>query len=287
MDLIFAWVASISSGIEPLIVKASSRSLVKNPWLFNFLWVAFGIPLAVAFALFKGGGWPVNWWPIIYMALCSAAFLAFYTYSLYKIDVSTMAPLFSLRTVAAVLLGVWLLHEKLTGLDVALVTLIILMSPLASFDEHLKLRAFWQKHTLLAVLAMIVLALDGYFTNRSAHINGYASTLLWQDVLTLVLLLPTLKYAGLGEEPFTRKKVLPFIILGLCGFGYTASVVAAYGHNLALSSVIVSLPLSMLFAVALSKKYGHILERHPPKVYVVRFSAAAVMVGSAILLSIK
>ncbi len=287
MDLLFAWIASISSGIEPLIIKASSRSLVKNPWLFNFLWIAFGIPLAVIFALIKGGGWPVSWSPIIYMALCSAAFLAFYTYSLYKIDVSTMAPLFSLRTVAAVLLGVWLLHERLGGPDIVLISLIILMSPFASYDEHLKLRAFRNKYMLVVVVAMIVLALDGYFTNRSAHLNGFATTLLWQDALTLLLLLPTLKFAGLKENPITKKMILPFILLGLCGFGYTASVVVAYGHNLALSSVIVSLPLSMVFAVALSKKYGHILESHPAKVYAVRFSAAAVMVGSAILLSLR
>ena len=31
MDLLYAWIASIASGVEPLVIKASSKSLVTNP----------------------------------------------------------------------------------------------------------------------------------------------------------------------------------------------------------------------------------------------------------------
>jgi hypothetical protein len=42
----------------------------------------------------------------------------------------------------------------------------------------------------------------------------------------------------------------------------------------------------MIFAYVLSRKYPELLEKHPPRVYAVRFTGAAVMVGGAIWLSL-
>jgi len=285
MDLIYAWIASIASGIEPIIIKASSKSLITNPWLFNVLWVAFGIPLVALFAILHGAGIPKDWWLVVAIAISAAGFYILYTLALYKMDVSVMAPLFSLRTVFAVLLGVLLLHEKISAVSGLLIIVIVLASPFAAYDEHLKLKAYMQKPILLAGIAMFSLALMGYFTNLSAHTNGYATTLLWQDTFVLIVLLPTLKFAHITQGTLTRKKLLPFILLGIMAFLYTASVTKAYAVNLALSSAIVSLPLSMLFVVLLSFKYGEWLEKHPVHVYVVRFTAGLTMVVSAIMLS--
>lgn len=287
MDILFAWVACIASGITPLVIKASSKSLVKSPWLFNLLWLAFGIPLVVILAIFKGGGLPSNWSSVMLLSLSSALFYIFYTVSLYKLDVTTMGPLFSLRTVFAVILGIVILNERIGILGIALIVVIVLLSPLAAYDEHLKIKAFFRKYVLLAVIAMVSLAFMGYFTNISVARNGYATTLLWQDILTLLMLLPTLKLVKKAEgEKFTVKKLYPFMMLGLTGFTYTVTATLAYAHNLALSSVIVSLPLSMIFAYLLSRKYARFLEKHPPKVYAIRFLAAFIMVGCAIWLSL-
>ncbi len=287
MDIFFAWTASIASGISPLVIKASSKSLVKNPWLFNILWLTFGIPLVVMLAILKGGGLPDDWLSIALLSLSSALFYAFYTVSLYKIDVTTMGPLFSLRTVFAVILGIVVLQERVSLFGLGLIAVIVLMSPLAAYNESLKIRAFFQKYVLLAVIAMVFLALMGYFTNISVAKNGYATTLLWQDILTLTLLLPTLKLMKReDEEKFTIKKLYPFMLLGLTGFVYTATATLAYAHNLALSSVIVSLPMSMIFAYLLSRSYARFLESHSSKVYAIRFSAAFIMVSCAIWLSL-
>lgn len=277
--------ASIASGFTPLVVKASSKSLVKNPWLFNILWVGFGIPLVVTLAFFKGGTIPGDWGSIFLLSFCSAGFYVFYTVSLYRLDVTTISPLFSLRTVFAILLGILFLGETISSLGIILVSLIILASPLAAYDEKLRVKAFFQKNIVLVVLAMLSLALMGYFTNVSVTNNGYATTLLWQDLLTLVMLLPTLKFVSLRKEKITPKKLIPFFMLGVTGFIYTATATLAYAHSLALSSVIVSLPLSMVFAFVLSRINKRFLENHPPKVYAVRFIGAFVMVSCAIWLS--
>lgn len=286
MDIFFAWIACIASGISPLVIKASSKSLVRSPWLFNLLWLVFGIPLVVALAVWKGGGLPSDWSSVILLSLSSAFFYIFYTVAIYKLDVTTMGPLFSLRTVFAIILGIVILHERISILGIGLITVIVLLSPLAAYDENLKIKAFFQKYVFLAVIAMVSLAFMGCFTNISVARNGYATTLLWQDLLTLLMLLPTLKMIKKEEENFTIKKIYPFLLLGLTDFIYTVTATLAYAHNLALSSVIISLPLSMVFAYLLSRKYPRFLEKHLSRVYAIRFFAASIMVSCAIWLSL-
>ncbi len=191
-----------------------------------------------------------------------------------------------MRTITSVLLGLVLLGEAVSAFAVLLMALIVAASPLAFYDEKLQLKAFLQKHILLAIVAMVSLAFMGYFTNRSVAANGYATTILWQDVLTLLVLLPTLRFVRFGKENFTRVSILAFALLGLSSFMYTAATAYAYARNLSLSSIIVSLPISMVFAYLLSRRYPELLEKHPPRVYAVRFTGAAIMVGGAIWLSL-
>ena len=286
MDILYAWIASIASGITPLIIKASSKSLIKSPWLFNILWTLFSVPFLGLFALLRGGGLPHHWASLLLLSLCYAGFYVFYTISLFRIDVSTMGPLFSLRTVFATLLGVIVLSEHLSWLGGLLILIIVLMSPIAAYTEKLLLKSFFHIDVLLAVIAMAALALVGFYTNLSVHENGFATTLLWQDILTLIILLPTLLLVKPSERRIDKKKLRPFILIGVADFVYTASATLAFAHNLALSSVIVSLPLSMVFAFMLSRVNSRFSEHHSNKVYVIRFTGAFVMVGCAIWLSL-
>ena len=285
MDILYAWIASIASGITPLIIKASSKSLVRDPWLFNILWTLFSIPFVGLFAFLRGGGLPHQWMSLLLLSLCYAGFYVFYTVSLYRIDVSTMGPLFSLRTVFASLLGVIILGEHLSWLGGVLIVIIVLMSPFAAYTERLRLRSFFHFDVMLAVIAMAALALVGYYTNLSVRQNGFATTLLWQDMLTLIILLPTLLLVKPSERHIEKNKLKPFILIGITDFAYTATATLAFAHNLALSSVIVSLPLSMVFALALSRASNKFSEHHSMRVYAVRFTGAFVMVGCAIWLS--
>ena len=288
MTLLLAWIASISSGLEPLILKASSKNLIKSPWLFNIFWIGAALPLIIPFAVARGGHMPASWGIFLLIGASHALFLTLYTSALYKIDASTMAPLFSLRTIFALILSMLVLHESFTAVKFLLICSILLASPLASYDEHLKFKAFRNRYTLLAVISMAALALAGYFTSQAYQHNGAATTILWQDVCTLLFLLPTAVFVKWKKETWSAKKFLPFAILALMGFIYTASTTVAYGHAYGLSSVIISLPLSMIFVwlVSMIPKYKGWLEDHPPSVYRIRFAGATIMVLSAILLSL-
>ncbi len=286
MDILFAWIAAIASGIAPLVIKASSKNLIKSPWLFNILWISFRMPLVIILAIFKDGGLPKNILPIIILALCYACYYMLFTYAQYKIDVTTMSPLFTFRSIFATILGVVFLAEKITLTSFILMLIIIASSPFASYSEKLKLKAFLSKDVAVAILAMLLLALVGYFTKVSISINGYGTTLLWQDPLILIFLMPTILLTSKDDRQVPKNRFHPFIILGIAGFVYLAASSAAYARNLTLSSIIISLPLSMVFAYLLSRKFKNFLEEHSKKVYLIRFSAAAVMVTCAIWLSL-
>lgn len=285
MDILYAWIASIASAMTPLITKASSKSLIKSPWLFNILWVTFSIPFIATLGFIKGGGMPNNWEPLLLLSACYAAYYVCITLSVFKLDVSTVAPLFSLRAAFAVILGILFLHESISLHGLALIAIIILATPLAAYNQKLRMKAFLHKYVFVAVAAMAFLALVGFFTNISVSQNGYGTTLLWQGSLSLLLLAPTLKLVDFKQETASRRKIYPFLLLGVTGFIYMISATTAYAHNLALSSVIVSLPLSMIFAYLLGKIHPRFLEGHSGKVYAIRFSGAFVMVGCAIWLS--
>lgn len=285
MDILYAWLAAIASGLAPLIIKASSKSLIKNPWLFNVLWVTFRIPLVMVLGVGLGGGLPKDWPPLIFLGFFAAGFYLFNTLALYKLDVTTVSPLYSLRAVFAVLLGVVALHEAVNPLTAGLMAVTVLMIPLTAYNERTRLSSFFHKPILLAVAAMASLAFTGYFANLSVAANGFASTILWQDLLALFVLLPTLRLVPQEEMSMSLKRLRPFMLLGLAGFVYIVTSTLAYSHNLALSSVIVSLPLSMVFAFVLSKRYSQFLETHTSRVYAIRFLGASVMVACAIWLS--
>ena len=286
MAILFAWIAALASTATPLIVKNSGGTLIRSPWLFNVLWSAAAVPLGVAFGLTKEGIMPENWTPLLLASAASALFFIFYTLSIFRINVSVMSPLFSLRVVFATVLGAALLDEHISLVGLALISTVVLLSPLASFDESLKLKAFFQPGVLLALVAMVSLAFVGVFANKSVEANGFGPTLIWQDGLTSLMLLPTLFATDFKKERFTKRVAGTFAVLGLLSGTYTVTSTEAFARNLAISSVIISIPLSMIAAVLLSKKLPKLKETHSQKVYTIRFVAATIMISCAVALSL-
>lgn len=286
MDILYAWIASIASASSPLITKATSKTLIKSPWLFNILWAAFRVPFIGTIALLLGAGLPSHWGLILLLTSCYALYYIAVTTATYRLDVTVLAPMFSLVAMFGVLLGTIFLGEHIAPLGLVLIAIIILGTPFAAYNEKLRLKSFMHIDILIAVGAMALLALVGFFSHKSVAANGYATTILWQSVITAGLLLPTLRFADRSKEKITRKKLYPFIALGIAGCIYTLAVTQAYAHNLSLSSVIVSLPLSMILAFFLGKFFPQLFEKQPAKVYIIRFSAASLMVASAIWLSL-
>ena len=188
----FAWIASIVFGLEVLIGKLASKYAITNPWLFNFAWSIFYFSFTLPFALANGVGLPTQWGNVLFASFFSALFGVLYIWAMYKLDVSTISPLFNFRTAFAAILGVLLLGEVLTLVQLGLIATIFVSGMFVSLDERLKIKSFFQWPIAVALGSMLILALMSIYMNKALAENGYWEVTLWTLILTSVFTLPTL-----------------------------------------------------------------------------------------------
>ena len=100
-------------------------------------------------------------------------------------------------------------------------------------------------------------------------------------IVSTILLYPKCKadIADINPKQYMSVAVLAII----AGIGDLAAY-KAFEKNVGLSSVIISLPLSMVIAVIVAKWKPNLLENHPVKVYLVRFIATGIMIWGALQL---
>jgi drug/metabolite transporter (DMT)-like permease len=284
--LVFAWVASVLLGVESILAKLTSKYSIKNPWLFNFVWNFIILLYTLVIALFYHIGWPREWGNIIIAGLFYALSGVFYTWALYLLDVSVLAPLFNFRTVFSVLLGVWLLGQLLTTQQYVLIGITFVAGFFVSFDEHFKLRSFFRMPILIAMVAMAVIAAYGIYINKAIADNGYWTTVIWTYVLAQVLMAFTWPKFGRDIGKITKKQIGALAVLSIAG---TAGMLAAnqsYTGNVGIASTIISLPVSMVLAFLFAVFAPTLLEKHTMKTYAIRFIAAGVMLAAAIKLTV-
>lgn len=279
---ITAWLASFFYGLIGITGKLTSKYSIPNLWLFNFLYVLFTFLILLPIALPYQHGLPVRWEFIIAAGITSALFSLLYITSLYVLDLSTFIPLFNIRTVVGLAIGAVFLGETLSTGQYLLSALIIFAGVFVTLDERWKLSSFLSPSVLIGILCAISLGVTGAFIKLAIQQTSYWQTTLWLTfVASLVTLLTIPKFMG-----DIRKIKLTQIgaVFLMAVFQAIADMFAnkSFEKNLGLSSVIISLPLSMVMAVLLSRLIPSLLEKHTLKVYIVRFAAAAVMIASAL-----
>lgn len=284
--LVFAWTASILYGLEVIIAKLLSRYSIKNPWLFNFFWSFFIVIFTLPVSLRMGVGWPLSWDNLLLAGLFYALSGIFFILALFALDVSVLSPLFNFRTVVSLVLAFFFFGEVITGFQVFLVTLILVAGVLVTLDEKWSLKSFFSLGVGVALLAMLFLSLMAIYIKKAIAENGYWEVSLFMPLIAQAFLLLTLPKFWQEVRLLSLSNILFMSLTGLASFAATLAVNKAYGENVGLSTVIISLPLSLVMAFALSLVVPRMLEHHPPRVYVIRFAAAAVMIIAAIKLSL-
>lgn len=282
----FAWIASIVFGLEVLIGKLASKYEIRNPWLFNFAWSVFYFSFMLPFALANGVGLPTHWGNVLIAGFVSALFGILYIWAMFRLDVSVISPLFNFRTAFSAILGVALLGEQLSGVQWLLIGAIFVAGMFVSIDERLKLRSFLQWPIAVTIGSMFILSLFGYYTNKALADNGYWEVTLWILLLTTVFTLPTVPLFSADIRKTPVRAYSGVAVMGLFGVFGTIAANLAYKENISISSAIISLPLSMVFAFLLSRVAPSVLEKHTLRIYIIRFTAAAVMIGAALRLSV-
>ena len=283
--ILFAWIAVFFYGLETIISKLTSKYSIGNPWLFNVTWGLFVLILTAPIAYFNGIHLPTAWGNLLLASFFSALAGIFYVLSIFALDVSVFSPLFNLRTVFSVILGGLFLAEVLTSNQYLLVFIIVVAAVFVTLDEKFNWRSFFKKPIAIGITEMLLLSLMSVFVKKTVADIGYWSTAFWIALIgevftffTLPLFIKDLK----STRPI--KYIGTFLIALVSTFGTLASIKAT-SVNVSISTVIISLPMSMILVFIISRFKPELLEKHSLKIYAIRFISAAIMIIAALRLS--
>lgn len=270
--------------LETIIGKLVAKHSIANPWVFNFVWNFFIVLFILPLALYFGAGLPAHLGNIFWASLFYALAGVFFILALYKLDISVLTPLYSVKTAIAVLLAALFLGEILTGGQYTLIGLILIFSVFVSLDENWSLKSFLTPGIGFALADMMALALLAVFIKKAIAENGFWDTTLWVALLGqvwLVFTIPLLK----KDLPTTKlQQYGATMLMAVAGVVGTLAANKAYAQNVSISTAITSLPLSMLLIFVLSFFAPKLLEKHTLTVYAVRFVSAAIMIAAALKL---
>ena len=282
---IFAWVGSVLYGLEVLITKLLSRNKIKNPWLMNFAYCALMLIFMVPFSLFYGAGWPHLWFNLFWAGLFWAIGNILYIIALYRMDLTTISPLFNVRLGLTLLLGVLFLGERLSVAQLIFIGLMFLGGVLVTLDERMSLKSLTRGGVLLVVCMWLVFSLDAMFIKKTIADNGFWTAALWMLLIAQAVFLLTIPKFKKEILNLTRWAWLFILLVAVLDFVATLAVNRAYEKNISISSAIVTLPLSAIMAFLLSFVAPKLLEKHTAEVYFARFVGMAIIVWAAIKLS--
>ncbi len=283
---VFAWTASFIYGFYVITAKLIGKYQLKNVSQFAFFSMLFGGLTIASISFLNGARLAPDWSFIILAAIFAAISSILFITALKNLEVSVMGPLFNIKIVISVLLGYLFLNESLATANILIILLIIVAGFFSTMDESFSWKSFFTRNVGVGLLCMLALSIQSVFINQAIAQTDYWTASLWIGLLTIVFgfifLYRRFKNDLAASKP--RDYLGVFVLALMGGVGDLASI-KAYESNVGVSSVIISLPISMVLAFLFSAWKPSLLEKHTWQVYVVRFTAAAVMIWGAWQLS--
>lgn len=214
---VFAWIASAFYGLEVIFGKLTSKYLISNPWLFNFVWNLVVLIGLAAVTATQGFSLPVAWGNVIWGGLFYALGGLFYILALYRLDVSVLVPLYNFRTALAVILGAIVLGETMSLQQYTLVGIVFIAGMFVSLDEKWSLRSFFNWPIAIAMADMAALALMALFTNKAIHEVGFWPATFWIALVAQIILLITIPTFRKDLHQMKKKQILSVSAIALTG----------------------------------------------------------------------
>jgi uncharacterized membrane protein len=268
------------------VAKLIGKYQLKNVYQFSFFITFFSAIVTTVISIANGAQIPTNWMYVILAGLFVAIGSILFLSVLKKLDVSVVSPLFYLRVVMTVILGCLFLGENLTLKSVLLMSIIIIAGMFATMDEKFSIKSFFTKNIGLGIFFMFILSIQTLFINRAVAQTNYWTAILWMGILaagfSFIFLFPKFVKDVRKSKPIDYIGVLILSLIG--GVGELAAY-KAFESNVGTSSLIISLPMSMILVFFFALWKPSLLERHTIKVYAIRFIAAGVMIWGAMSLT--
>lgn len=283
--IVLAWLAALTYAAVGVSSKLVTKYSVSNPWLMNFVWSVFIAFNLWIIGLFMGIGIPNTWGSLIVVGIYNCLLGIFYVLALYRLDVSVLSPFGNLRTAITAILSVILLGEALSTGQYLLIGLIFISGAVLAYDEKTKLKSFLQPAIGIAFLYVLFSSLWNISIKQSIIEVGYWATTIWSYIISVIFLGLTAPLFWRDLKKVKTKQIGVIFFLSIGSVAASLFAFKALETNVSISSAIMNLPLSGVAAFLLSLFIPSLLEKHPIKVYLIRFSAVAVMILSAIQLS--
>lgn len=282
---VLAWIANVFFSIEVIIAKLTAKYTISNPWLFNFVWTLCFVIVIVPVAVLNNASIPINWNYIVIASIFNTITNIFYILALYKLDVSVISPMYNLRTALAVIVSAIFLNEILEPNQYFLIGIMFIAGLFTSLDEKFSLKSFFTMPVALVLSAITTLVFMSIFLNKAIAKEGYWNVVLWSTILTQIFLVATVPLFYKEIRKITYKQIEALAAMALVGVVGTLVSFKAYASNVGITSAILSIPLSMIFAFFISIFAPKLLEKHTLKVYAIRFTAAGIMILIALKLT--
>lgn len=282
---VYAFLGSITSAFFVITAKLTTKHSISNPWLFNFFLFFSIFVFMLPIALFNHAGLPVDWLPIILTAVFYSLFYSTWVFATYLLDITTLSPLFNFRVVFAVLFGMILFGERFSSQQAIYIILIIISGILASLDEKMNIKTFFKWSIFVGLMAVLSLSFRDVFLKYALIKNNYWTVNLWVSGLAFVFISPSIFFL---KKEFKKIKMNQISLMGLLGLLESMALLfqnKAFSNNIAITSLIMNIPFSMIFAFAFSTFAPKLLEKHSLKIYIIRFGATAIMIWSAMQLT--
>lgn len=161
--LIFSILALLFFSASIIAFKLTAKYFMPNPYAYFFYYFLIYFILGLFLPLFKPIEIiPTNIKQFSYIwPYAIAIFIGMYcfSFSIFKLDITTMAPLGNLSNVFTPILAALFLGEKILSKNYPLFLLVILAGFLAGYDEKLKIRSFFNKYIYLFLVFIFSISL--------------------------------------------------------------------------------------------------------------------------------
>jgi len=282
---VYALIGSMSSGLFVIVAKLTSKHSINNPWLFNFLLTTVTLIFTIPPAIYYHATIPSNWVIITLAAVFSTLFNIFYIFSNKSLDVSVYMPLFNFRGIFAVLIGMLFFGEKIITSNLIYIFLIIIGGIFSSLDEKFNIKSFFKNTIFIGILSTFFLATYNAFTKQVMVGDSLWTTNLWIAIINFIMMIPTIALFKKELKILDFAHIMPVGAMGILSTVTSFVSNTAYSINLGISSLIMNLPFSMIFAFLFSVFAPRLLEKHTLKIYAIRFTSTAVMIWAAMQLT--
>lgn len=280
------WLSSFAFGLQTIIGKLTSKYSLSNPWLLNFFWTLFNLILTATIAYFFGIKVPISFFPYIVAGFFLAIGNILLTYSIFKLDVTVISPLFALRTAFTAIIGVIFLKESFNTFQYIMILIIFVSGLLIRVDENFSVKK--SMHDLwIGITCMFFLSVSSA-TIKIASVNGsYWNNVFWINFFTSIFLLLTIPKFIKDIKSTPIHKYIGALGYSLAGGIGRLLMFFGLASNVTVTTAVTSLPISMLMTIPLAYTFPQLLEKHTTKIYIIRLILAAIMIGCSIKLSLR